>query len=80
VFLITGVATLFTNQYNIFLFRPSGELNPLGYFLYDKASGVIGNEQDVPNISALGLLLTAVAVPLTFLVKYCLDKFGPKEE
>ena len=80
VFLVTGVATLFTNQYNIFLFNANPKWRSLGYYMYDLAGGTIGHEQEIPNVAALGLILTAVAIPLTFLVKYALEKFGPKEE
>lgn len=80
VFLVTGVATLFTNQYNIFLFNANPRWRSLGYYMYDLAGGTIGHEQEIPNVAALGLILTAVAIPLTFLVKYALEKFGPKEE
>lgn len=81
VFLVTGIATIFTNQYNLFLLANDNvELRSLGYFLYVRAGNTVGHEQDIPPVAALGLILTAIAVPLTYLVKYCLEKFGPKEE
>ena len=82
VFLVTGVATLFTNQYSLFLFtkNASTDLDSLGYHLYLLAGTTNTSEDNIPPVSALGLILTAVAIPLTFAVKYCLDKFGPSEE
>lgn len=82
VFLVTGVATIFTNQYNLFLFMDnvSCQWDSLGYYMYLLAGGTVGYEGEIPNVAALGLILTAVAIPLTFGVKYCLEKFGPKEE
>ena len=81
VFLVTGIATIFTNQYNLFLLaNDTVELRSLGYFLYVRAGKTVGHEQDIPPVAALGLILTAIAVPLTYLVKYGLEKFGPKEE
>ena len=80
VFLVTGVATIFTNQYNLFLFNADPEWRSLGYYMYILAGSTIGHEQEIPNVAALGMLLTVVAIPLTYGVKYCLDKFGPKEE
>lgn len=82
VFLVTGVATIFTNQYNLFLIfgNSPSELDSLGYYLYNLAGFSIGKEGDIPNVAALGIILTAVAVPLTFVVKWALDKFGPSEE
>ena len=80
VFLITGVATIFTNQYNLFLFQGAPEYQSLGYYMYVLAGATEGHEQEIPNVAALGMILTAVAIPLTYLVKYCLEKFGPSEE
>jgi ABC-type sugar transport system permease subunit len=80
VFLVTGVATIFTNQYNLFLFRGDPEWRSLGYYMYLLAGDTVGHEQEIPNVAALGMLLTIVAIPLTYLVKYCLEKFGPSED
>ena len=79
VFLVTGVATIFTNQYNLFLFHANPEWRSLGYYIYILAGSTVGYEQEIPNVAALGMLLTVVAIPLTYIVKYCLDKFGPNE-
>lgn len=79
VFLVTGVATIFTNQYNLFLFHANPEWRSLGYYMYILAGSTVGYEQEIPNVAALGMLLTVVAIPLTYIVKYCLDKFGPNE-
>ena len=80
VFLITGVATIFTNQYNLFLFQADPEYRSLGFYMYVLAGSTVGHEQEIPNVAALGMILTAVAIPLTYIVKYCLEKFGPSEE
>ena len=80
VFLVTGVATIFTNQYNLFLFHANPEWRSLGYYMYILAGSTVGYEQEIPNVAALGMLLTIVAIPLTYAVKYCLDKFGPSED
>ena len=80
VFLITGVATIFTNQYSLFLFQSDSEYRALGYYMYVLAGATVGHEQEIPNVAALGMILTAVAIPLTYIVKYCLEKFGPSEE
>lgn len=80
VFLVTGIATIFTNQYNLFLFNADPEWRSLGFYIYQLSGDTIRSEEKVPHVAALGLILTAVAVPLTFLVKYCLEKFGPSED
>ena len=80
VFLITGVAIIFTNHYNLYLFNTSPKFNTLGYYMYMLAGRTISSEQAVPEVAALGLILTMIAIPLTFGVKALLDKFGPSED
>ena len=79
VFLVTGIATIFTNQYNLFLFNANAQWRSLGFYIYQLSGDTVRSEEKVPHVAALGLILTAVAVPLTFIVKYCLEKFGPSE-
>lgn len=81
-FLITGVAGLFTNQINLYSFYGGGAPEPVqtyGYYLYMKTQAA-ASEAEYPPLSAMGLLLTFVAVPLTLVVKWALEKFGPKED
>lgn len=83
VFLVTGVAGIFTNQINDFLFfgtTPNNETMTLGYLLYVKTYTAKQNMAEYPTIASLGLMITVVAIPLTFLVKHLLDKYGPKED
>ncbi|MBR2337141.1 MAG: sugar ABC transporter permease [Clostridia bacterium] len=83
VFLVTGIATLFTNHYNLFMFYVGPEFDTLGYYLYKEVGTTAppyGSEVDTPPIAALGLILTAIAIPLTFGLKAVLDKFGPSED
>ena len=80
VFLVTGVAIIFTNHYNLYLFHVGPKYDTLGYYLYKLAGGTVASEQAVPEVAALGLILTVVAIPLTFGVKALLDKFGPSED
>lgn len=78
-FMVVSIAGIFTNQMNLFSFYgPSApySLYTFGYFIYAETlkSGVSG----YPYLSAWGLLMTVVAVPLTLFVRWALDKFGPK--
>lgn len=78
-FLVVGVAGIFTQQLNIYSIYGTGAetyLYTFGYYLYRATS--IGQQADYPFLSSLGLLMTIVAAPLTLLVKYLLEKFGPK--
>ena len=79
-FFIVGIAGIFTNQMNLYTF--GGSLvnlrdYTLGYYLFKQA---LDGQINYPRLSALGLLMTAILVPLTFLVRYCLEKFGPSTE
>ena len=81
-FLIAGVATIFTNQFNLFSFygveAPDG-VQTYGYYLYVKALSA-RSVSEYPLLSAMGLLMTVVVVPLTLLVKRLLEKYGPRED
>lgn len=83
-FLVTGIATLFTNQMNLFSFYStlaSPEVYTYGYYIYMKSNyGISFGYTEYPLISAIGMLLTLVAVPLTLIVKTLLEKYGPKED
>ena len=82
MFLFTGVASIFTNQLNLFSFyggaAPSG-IQTYGYYFYTKTYGA-KSMSEYPMLSAMGLLMTIVVVPLTLLVKHLLEKYGPKED
>ncbi len=84
IFLVTAVANLFINQFNTFSFwgwtKTVDGFVPLGYYLFKGASDAINSENLFAEMSALGLVLTCIAIPLTFTLRYLLRKFGPKEE
>lgn len=83
-FLVAGIATIFTNQMNLFSFYSTLGSGPkmitYGYYIYVKSASGLGTYNGYPQLSAMGLILTAVAVPLTLGVKWLLEKYGPKEE
>lgn len=85
-FLVVGIAGIFTNQLNLIgFFGTNADVNvqSLGYYLFAQvtvASNAPGGVAEYPLLSALGLLMTLVAVPLTFCVKYILQRFGPSED
>ena len=81
-FIITGVATIFTNQLNLYSFygdRAPGNVQTYGYYLYNKTQAAT-SRAEYPELAAMGLLLTLIAVPLTLVIKWALEKFGPKAE
>lgn len=78
-FLITGVAAIFTNQYSLFAFYGDG-FEPLlvnyGQWLYVTSKNASGRAE-YSTVSAIGLLLTCIVLPVTLFVKWALEKFGP---
>lgn len=85
VFLITGIAGIFTNQINAHAFYVSGknvikEAQSIGYILYYKARMAGQNSWEYGPISALGVMLTAIVIPLTFGARYLFNRFGPSED
>lgn len=76
-FIIVGIAGFFTNQ--AFLFEMFGKnanvkVQTFGYYLFMLT---YSGEANYPYAAAGGLVFTIVAVPLTYLVKYLLDKVDP---
>ncbi len=80
-FTITAMIGLFTNQMSGYAFKGSGfnsQLQTFGYFLFSKTADA--NLTNYPILSALGFIMTIIAVPVTLLVRYLLTHFGPKTE
>ncbi len=83
VFLITGFAAIFTNQYNyhILLSQASDQSTmPLGFMLWNGVQSLRGNEVGMGIYASLGLMITFVIAPLTFLLRWVMNKVGWKEE
>lgn len=77
-FIVVSIATLFTNQLNMFSFENSQAEKKFwtyGYYLFVKVE--TGTMVDYPELSALGLIFTLVAVPLTLLTRRVMTKLGP---
>lgn len=79
-FLITGVATIFTNQANLYSFF-GHEVEyadyTIGYYLFKLTNQSVTSQRETyPYASALGLCCTLVAVPLTFGVRKLMEKLG----
>ena len=85
VFLVTGVASIFMNQMFLFSFygwAPPADLDTFGYYFFRKTSEATtyNDKQALCTLSALGLIFSAMAIPLTFGVRYLLNRYGPKED
>ena len=82
-FLITALAGMFLNQYNLYSFFGSGEhfgLQTYGLYFYVQTLAADGSRAEYSQISAIGLWLTFIALPLTYGVKFLLEKLGPSED
>ncbi|MBQ8658345.1 MAG: sugar ABC transporter permease [Clostridia bacterium] len=84
-FLIMRVMGIFTEQASLFSFYGAdapAHVQTLGYYLYAKvqAGASKGSVADYNELSAMGMTLTVIAVPVTLAARYCLNKFGPKTE
>lgn len=78
-FLIAGVATIFTNQLNLFSFFGEGVPGmdkTIGYYLYILVAAPSASSIHYCYAAFLGLLSTLVAVPLTFAVRKLVSKWG----
>lgn len=78
-FLIVGVAGVFTNQMCLYSFYGENAEYAnmtIGYYLYRETlkAGV----ERYPYLAALGIVLTVIVVPITYLIKWITNKFGPK--
>lgn len=83
IFLVTGVAGIFTSQLALFSFygtsAPS-ELHTLGYYFFVKVVGQNATIAEYPYAAAGGLIFTLIAAPVTLLARHLLEKFGPSVE
>lgn len=82
VFLITSVSNILLDQFDVFSFygwKVGDKVVTIGYLFFIKSTAVDA-EALYPAIASFGVLLTLIAVPTTFLVKYLLEKFGPSED
>ncbi len=86
-FLITGLAGIFTNDAGLLSFfnvsATSSDVIPgfvdnIGFY-YTRML-LVGKQMDYPVLAAGGLLMTLIVAPLTIILKFLLDKFGPSTE
>ena len=81
-FFVTGVAALFTNGGPLFAFYYNdapANVWTMGYYLYVQT--VFGEGVTAyPFMSALGLMLTLITVPLVTIVKNIMEKFDPAND
>jgi ABC-type sugar transport system permease subunit len=88
-FIITGLAGIFNNQMNLHIFfgNADGNVDVFGYYFYritamNIASGgnASGNLMSLNTLAALGLIATAILIPLTLITRKLLNKYGPSTD
>ena len=81
IFLVSGIAGLFTSQAALFNFYGTGarqDMKTLGYiFFVTIMKSESASYAQYPYASAAGLLFTLVATPVTLFVKWGLEKLDP---
>ena len=84
---IVIISQLCVSQYQVFNIYGENAMamGNVGYFIYLNSlkSDILGgvpNYISYPALAAFGLVLTAIIVPTTFLVKFLLNRFGPSED
>lgn len=83
IFLVTGIAGIFTNEINNFSFFNyywKSDTATLGFLMYFRTQKAKGDISQYPPLAALGLMMSAVAIPLTFLARRILSRVGPSED
>ena len=84
-FFVVGLTGIFTNQmhlHTLFGDGANGNIQTFGYFMYKEVTHAdiifTGKGQTLPILSALGLILTAMVMPLTLITRWALNKYGPR--
>ena len=75
-------------MFSLYKYNEVGSLENVGHFLYMEASRVgktLGGGQSTTNntygsLSAMGLLLSFVVIPVTLVTRKLLNKYGPRAD
>jgi ABC-type sugar transport system permease subunit len=85
-FVVIDLAAIFSNQMNLYtFFAQDAPVRSIGYFLYVQtvhSPGLTPNglHWTYPQVSALGLMITLVVLPVTLTVRRMMKKYGPSVE
>lgn len=74
---VAGILTAQCSQYTFFGSNADKKLYTFGYWLFLRTAE--GNLSTYPQVAAVGLVLSAICIPLTFWVRHLLFKYGPSE-
>lgn len=77
-FFVVSVGAIFMNQLALYAFygqNAEARLYTFGYYLYKEV--IFASNADLPYLATIGIVLTMVTIPITLLIKWLLQKFGP---
>lgn len=80
-FVVVSVGAIFMNQLSLYAFYGQSaevRLYSFGYYLYKEV--LFSSNSDLPYLATIGIVLTFITVPITLLIKWALQKFGPSTE
>lgn len=79
--LMTMFTGVFTNQFGVFTFFGNfagTNMYTINYYMYKQI--VSARPEQYPIVATMGAIITLIVVPLTFITRHFLIKFGPKED
>jgi ABC-type sugar transport system permease subunit len=82
-FIIVGVAGFFTNQldlYSLYGTNANSNVWTLGYYMFRYTAADDTRFELYPYLSAMGIVFTMIAIPVTLAVKQLLERLGPSAE
>lgn len=83
-YIVISFAQVAVNQLNAFSFFGTGAGNmkadSIGYVLFNYVADTAQSSQSYSIASAGGILFTLVVAPVTLLIKWALEKYGPSED
>lgn len=78
---ITGIVSIFTNEFGLYSFygeNASSDVSTLGYYFLVETKRA--SDAGYPYWAAWGLIASVIVIPLTFLARYLINKLGPSED
>ena len=82
VFLITGLAGIFTNQIALFSFfglNNEPRYYTIGYYLYYKVKTLM-SYSEYPYLSALGMVITTITLPIVLFFRWLFNRIDPMND
>ena len=79
--LVTSLPSLFTNDVGMYGFFGGGgneDIYTVGYYFFIKT--LSGSQDLYPYLSAWGLMVSAICIPVTLIGRHLVNKYGPSEE